>query len=119
MIEITRIATTAALMTIVVYPFGPDIHLPFALPFGIGNTIPMVIAKFDVALLYVLGVTSVGVAPTKPLGELLGDDDVHANVATATKKEAIGVELIRAGTPPARSPPARLPRRRSTSRATP
>jgi len=55
------IATTAALMTIVVYPFGPDIHLPFSLPFGIGNTIPMVIAKFDVALLYVLGVTSVGV----------------------------------------------------------
>jgi NADH-quinone oxidoreductase subunit H len=55
------IATTAALMTIVVYPFGPDIHLPFSLPFGIGNTIPMVIARFDVALLYVLGVTSVGV----------------------------------------------------------
>src|SRR5437660_2196985 len=55
------IVTTAALMTIVVYPFGPDIHLPFSLPFGIGNTIPMVIAKFDVALLYVLGVTSVGV----------------------------------------------------------
>src|SRR6185369_5115648 len=54
------IATTAALMTIVVYPFGPDIHLPFSLPW-IGNTIPMVIAKFDVALLYVLGVTSVGV----------------------------------------------------------
>src|SRR5438105_11711870 len=52
------IATVAALMSIVVYPFGPDIHLPFALPFGIGNTIPMVIAKFDVALLYVLGVTS-------------------------------------------------------------
>src|SRR5436190_2581421 len=54
------IVTTAALMTIVVYPFGPDIHLPFALPW-IGNTIPMVVAKFDVALLYVLGVTSVGV----------------------------------------------------------
>src|SRR6476660_9940180 len=55
------IATTAALMTIVVYPFGPDIHLPFTLPFANTNTIPMVIAKFDVALLYVLGVTSVGV----------------------------------------------------------
>src|SRR6478672_13913341 len=54
------IATTAALMTVVVYPFGPDIHLPFSLPW-IGNTIPMVVAKFDVALLYVLGVTSVGV----------------------------------------------------------
>jgi len=54
------IATTAALMTIVVYPFGPDIHLPFALPW-IGDRIPMVISRFDVALLYVLGVTSVGV----------------------------------------------------------
>jgi len=42
------IATVAALMTIVVYPFGPDIHLPF-----IDKTIPMVIARFDVALLYV------------------------------------------------------------------
>src|ERR1044071_9664415 len=54
------IATTAALMSIIVYPFGPDVHLPFTLPL-IGNTIPLVIAKFDVALLYVLGVTSVGV----------------------------------------------------------
>src|ERR1700704_3265108 len=50
------IATVAALMSIVVYPFGPDIHLPF-----IDKTIPMVLARFDVALLYVLGVTSVGV----------------------------------------------------------
>src|SRR6476659_2696698 len=50
------IATVAALMTIVVYPFGPDIHIPF-----IDKTIPLVIARFDVALLYVLGVTSVGV----------------------------------------------------------
>src|SRR5437660_12292966 len=50
------IATVAALMTIVVYPFGPDIHLHF-----INKTIPLVIARFDVALLYVLGVTSVGV----------------------------------------------------------
>src|SRR6476661_5127834 len=55
------IVTTAALMSIIVYPFGPDIHLPFTLPFANTNTIPMVIAKFDVALLYVLGVTSVGV----------------------------------------------------------
>src|SRR6266513_4745130 len=50
------IATTAALMTIVVYPFGPDGHLPF-----INKTIQLVIARFDVGLLYVLGVTSVGV----------------------------------------------------------
>src|SRR6185436_11709189 len=50
------IATVAALMTFVVYPFGPDIHIPF-----IDKTVPLVIARFDVALLYVLGVTSVGV----------------------------------------------------------
>src|SRR3989440_10079421 len=50
------IATVAALMTIVVYPFGPDVHLPF-----INKTIQLVIARFDVGLLYVLGVTSVGV----------------------------------------------------------
>jgi NADH-quinone oxidoreductase subunit H len=54
------IATTAALMSIVVYPFGPDLRLPFSLPW-IGDSIPMVIARFDVALLYVLAVTSVGV----------------------------------------------------------
>src|SRR5207247_2958435 len=42
------IATTAALMSIVVYPFGPDVHLPI-----IDKTIPLVIARFDVALLYV------------------------------------------------------------------
>src|SRR5438270_1758129 len=49
------IATTAALMTIVVYPFGPEIHLPII------GTIRLVIARFDVGLLYVLGITSVGV----------------------------------------------------------
>ncbi|HEX6189307.1 MAG TPA: NADH-quinone oxidoreductase subunit NuoH, partial [Pyrinomonadaceae bacterium] len=49
------IATVAALMTMVVYPFGPEINLPFL------GTIRLVIARFDVALLYVLGVTSVGV----------------------------------------------------------
>jgi NADH-quinone oxidoreductase subunit H len=49
------IATMAALMTIVVYPFGPDVNLPFL------HTTHLVIARFDVALLYVLGVTSVGV----------------------------------------------------------
>src|SRR5437879_7569524 len=48
------IATTAALMTIVVYPFGPEIHLPII------GTIRLVIARFDVGLLYVLGVTLVG-----------------------------------------------------------
>jgi NADH-quinone oxidoreductase subunit H len=50
------IATMAALMTMIVYPFGPEIHIPFT-----SITIPLVIARFDVGLLYVLGVTSVGV----------------------------------------------------------
>src|SRR3989454_11420562 len=42
-------------MTMVVYPFGPDVTLPVI------GTIRLGIARFDVALLYVLGVTSVGV----------------------------------------------------------
>ncbi|MBA3440726.1 MAG: NADH-quinone oxidoreductase subunit NuoH [Pyrinomonadaceae bacterium] len=50
------IATAAALMTIIVYPFGPVIHIPFT-----DISFPLVITRFDVALLYVLGVTSVGV----------------------------------------------------------
>src|SRR5438045_5825077 len=49
------VAIIAALMTMIVYPFGPNITLPW-----IGN-IQLVIARFDVALLYVLGITSVGV----------------------------------------------------------
>ncbi|HEY0545931.1 MAG TPA: NADH-quinone oxidoreductase subunit NuoH [Pyrinomonadaceae bacterium] len=49
------IAITAALMPLIVYPFGPTVTLPF-----IGE-ISLVIARFDVGLLYVLGVTSVGV----------------------------------------------------------
>ena len=50
------IATMAALMTMIVYPFGPETRIPF-----IDISIPLVIARFDVGLLYVLGVTSVGV----------------------------------------------------------
>src|SRR5512147_972158 len=46
------ITTMAALMTIIVYPFGPDTKVPF-----IDTPLPLVIARFDVALLYVLGVT--------------------------------------------------------------
>ena len=49
------IATMAALMTMIVYPFGPEVTLP-----AIGQ-IPLVITHFDVGLLYVLGITSVGV----------------------------------------------------------
>src|SRR5829696_1441632 len=50
------IATMAALMTMIVYPFGPETRIPFT-----SISIPLVIARFDVGLLYVLGVTSVGV----------------------------------------------------------
>ena len=49
------IATMAALMTMIVYPFGPEVTLPII------KTIPLVVAHFDVGLLYVLGITSVGV----------------------------------------------------------
>jgi NADH-quinone oxidoreductase subunit H len=49
------IAITAALMPIIVYPFGPKVWLPFLGEFT------LVIARFDIALLYVLGITSVGV----------------------------------------------------------
>jgi NADH-quinone oxidoreductase subunit H len=49
------IAITAALMPIIVYPFGPTVWLPFVGEFS------LVIARFDIALLYVLGITSVGV----------------------------------------------------------
>jgi NADH-quinone oxidoreductase subunit H len=56
------IALVCALMPIIVYPFGPEIDLSF-IPY-VGEYLgkfPLVIAKFDVALLYVLGITSVGV----------------------------------------------------------
>jgi NADH-quinone oxidoreductase subunit H len=49
------IAITAALMPIIVYPFGPKVWLPFVGEFS------LVVARFDIALLYVLGITSVGV----------------------------------------------------------
>jgi NADH-quinone oxidoreductase subunit H len=49
------IACTAAMMTMIVYPFGPEVHVPFL------GSIQLVVARFDVALLYVLGITSVGV----------------------------------------------------------
>src|ERR687894_629372 len=42
-------------MPIIVYPFGPTINIPFIGP------VSLVIARFDIALLYVLGITSVGV----------------------------------------------------------
>ena len=60
------VALTCALMPIVVYPFGPNIttidwtFLPYGLGEGI-KALPMTIAKIDVGVLYVLGITSVGV----------------------------------------------------------
>ncbi len=50
------IATMAALMTMIVYPFGPETRIPFT-----DITIPLVVAHFDIGLLYVLGITSLGV----------------------------------------------------------
>jgi NADH-quinone oxidoreductase subunit H len=50
------IAVITAIMAIVVYPFGPNVTIPF-----LNWTFELRIARFDVALLYVLGVTSVGV----------------------------------------------------------
>ena len=71
------IAIMSALMTIIVYPFGPAVSLSFIgralgwIPYigpRIGPplaeylaSVPLVIARFDVALLYVLAITSVGV----------------------------------------------------------
>jgi NADH-quinone oxidoreductase subunit H len=49
------IAITAALMSMIVYPFGPDVTLPFL------GRVRLTVAQFDVALLYVLAITSVGV----------------------------------------------------------
>lgn len=60
------IALVCALLPIVVYPFGPAIttidwtFLPYGLGEGI-TRLPLTIADFDVAVLYVLGITSVGV----------------------------------------------------------
>jgi len=50
------IAIITAIMAILVYPFGPIITIPFT-----NTSFPLVIAHFDVGLLYVLGITSVGV----------------------------------------------------------
>ncbi len=49
------IAIVTAIMAIAIYPFGPVVTIPYL------GTFPLVIARFDVGLLYVLGVTSVGV----------------------------------------------------------
>ena len=60
------VALTCALLPMVVYPFGPAITTVdwSFLPFGLGEGIkqlPLTISSIDVGLLYVLGITSVGV----------------------------------------------------------
>ena len=60
------VALTCALMPMVLYPFGPSIttvdwsFLPFGLGEGI-KALPLTIAQVDVGVLFVLGITSVGV----------------------------------------------------------
>ncbi|HXG83935.1 MAG TPA: NADH-quinone oxidoreductase subunit H, partial [Pyrinomonadaceae bacterium] len=61
------VAVTCALMPMIVYPFGPaitnNVDLTF-LPYGLGENIkriPLTIAQIDVGVLFVLGITSVGV----------------------------------------------------------
>lgn len=60
------IALVCAIMPIVVYPFGPEIttiNWSF-LPYHLGDDIkalPLTIARIDVGVLFVLGITSVGV----------------------------------------------------------
>ena len=60
------VALTCALMPMVVYPFGPAIttvdwsFLPWHLGDGV-TTLPLTIARIDVGVLFVLGITSVGV----------------------------------------------------------
>jgi NADH-quinone oxidoreductase subunit H len=60
------VALTCALMPMVVYPFGPAItsidwsFLPWGLGEGI-HSLPLTISQIDVGVLYVLGITSVGV----------------------------------------------------------
>ena len=49
------LAIVGALMSIIVYPFGPDVNLPLI------GTVRLVAAQFDVSLLYVLAITSIGV----------------------------------------------------------
>jgi NADH-quinone oxidoreductase subunit H len=60
------IALTCALMPMIVYPFGPAIttidwsFLPFGLGEGI-TRLPLTVGQIDVGVLFVLGITSVGV----------------------------------------------------------
>jgi NADH-quinone oxidoreductase subunit H len=59
------VTVTCALIPMVVYPFGPPVNVDLTwLPYGLGEgitQIPLTIAQIDVGLLFVLGITSVGV----------------------------------------------------------
>jgi NADH-quinone oxidoreductase subunit H len=59
------VAVTCALMPMIVYPFGPAINVDLSwLPYGLGEgirQIPLTISQIDVGVLFVLGITSVGV----------------------------------------------------------
>lgn len=59
------VALTCALLPMVVYPFGPPVNVDLSfLPYGLGDgisRIPLTIAQIDIGVLFVLGVTSVGV----------------------------------------------------------
>ncbi len=60
------VALTCAILPIAVYPFGPAITTVdwSFLPYGLGEgvrALPLTIAKIDVGVLFVLGITSVGV----------------------------------------------------------
>src|SRR5688572_28649100 len=61
------VALTCALLPMVVYPFGPAIttvNWGELLPWGLGEgvrVLPLTIAQIDVGVLFVLGITSVGV----------------------------------------------------------
>ena len=59
------VAVTCALIPMVVYPFGPAITADLSfLPYNLGEGIkhiPLTIAQIDVGVLFVLGITSVGV----------------------------------------------------------
>jgi NADH-quinone oxidoreductase subunit H len=60
------VAVTCAMMPMAIYPFGPTIttidwsFLPFGLGEGV-KALPLIVARIDVGVLYVLGITSVGV----------------------------------------------------------
>lgn len=50
------ITVTVAFLPLVVYPIGPEITIPFS-----NISFPLYIARFDISLIYVLAVTSIGI----------------------------------------------------------